>query len=264
MNRREFISVIGGATVASRAIQTAGASERTTDLFLNGLLLISFEEEGLRIGFAKAPGHKGILRIVPLDGPAQTVAIKGNLRFDSGKGLHGRPNVFAPEAVQMSEIYGSGVKANFDRCPTIIDIPYTAIKSITSNDLTRDRWTFVRADNKQEIDSFRPRRIAEGLKLELLSNGVLKLDGEKTVVQLSSTQEVVCNYAPEPKDVYPDMYIDHFAHYMQHLQLPPAADFRVEPKKITGANQTPTPRVGNHWIPGTIFCFVVIVGPLSS
>jgi len=261
MNRREFFTVIGGASVFSMAgIRPIFASEQTTSLYLTGLIMASFEDRGLRVGFPKAPGHKGTLKIVPVSGSTRTIPVRGNGVVETAAPATGRLKARPPEAVRMSEIYGSNIKANFDKCPSVIEIPYAAIKSIASSSVTKDRWTFVRTDNKQEIDTFRPRQIAEGLKLELLSNSVLKLDGGKTQIRLDSTQEILCSYEPEPKDVQPNMYVDHFAHYLQYIERPPAADFRVEPKKLTGAIGGATPRVGNRfWFAGGPFCFSVII-----
>ena len=56
MNRREFLTVLGGAGAVSLAgIRPAFADERTTDLFVDGLVMVSFEDPILRIGFPKAP-----------------------------------------------------------------------------------------------------------------------------------------------------------------------------------------------------------------
>jgi hypothetical protein len=263
MNRRDFLAVVGGTGVASLASlhPAFAAGEQTTSLYLGGLIMVSFENPVLRIGFPKAPAHKATLKIVPVNGNARTIPVKGNGVLES-KGGSVTPKIFAPEAVRMSEIYGTAVKARFEKCPSVIEIPYSAIKSVTTSKVTPDRWTFVRADNHQEIDTFRPRQIAEGLKLELLSNSVLKLDGGKTVVKLDSTQEMVANYSPDPKDMYPGQYADHFVHYMQYIDRPPAADFLVVPKKLTGAMSNARPKVGNPFMmyDYTPFCFVVVIG----
>jgi hypothetical protein len=264
MNRRDFFTAVGAASVVSFAGLRPASASVSTNLYLDGLLMISFEDHALRIGFPKAPGHKATLKIVPRTGATNVIKVKGNGVLDSPARGNGRPKVFAPEVVQLSEIYGTGVKAHFDKCPNVIEVPYAAIKSITTSKITKDRWTFVRADNKQEIDSFRPRRIAEGLKLELVSGGTLKLDAGKTQINLDETQDILCNYAPETMDAYPDMYPDHFVHYMQYFDRPPAADFLVLPKKLTGAASGPLPRLGHRFFAGGPFCFVVVVGSMSS
>lgn len=262
MNRRDFLAVVGGASVVSLAgIRPVFAAEETTTLYLNGLIMASFEDPFLRIGFPKAPGHKATLKIVPADGLTRTISVKGNGMLET-KAMLNKPRIFTPEAVRMSEIYGQDVKSKFDKCPSVIEIPYSAIRSVTTSKVTPDRWTFVRADNQQEIDTFRPRQIAEGLKIELSSNSILKLDGGKTTVKLGAIQELVANYAPDPKDSYPGMYADHFVHYMQYIDRPPAADFMVVPKKLTGVAARKTPRIGNQFMmyEGSPFCFVVVIG----
>jgi hypothetical protein len=260
MNRRDFFTVMGGASVASLAgVRPAVAAGQSTNLYLSGLLMVSLEDEALRIGFPKAHGHKATMKIVPITGSTRTVSFKGNGVVETSA-VGGRPEIFAPEVVRMSEIYGPDVTANFDKCPSVIEIPYAAIKSITTSKVSKDRWTFVRADNKQEIDSFRPRQIAESLKLELTSSSVLKLGAGKTVIKLGSIQEILCNYAPEPQDTYPDMYLDHFVHYVPYIDRPPAADFLIEPKNLTGVVSGASPRVGHRMLlyQGSPFCFVIL------
>jgi hypothetical protein len=266
MNRRNFMAVVGGASVASLAcFNSAFAAEPatgTTSLYLKGLVMASFEDGVLRIGFPKAPGHKATLQIVPIKGAIQTIALKGNGVLETKALASGRPKVAAPELVRMSEIYGPDVKSKFAKCPSVIEIPYAAIRSITTSDVTKDRWTFVRADNGQEIDSFRPRQIAEGLKIELSSNSVLKLDGGKTTISLATTQEMTSNYSTDPKDAYPDMIVDHFGHYLEYMDRPPAADFVVVPKRVTGTTSSATPHAGQRFmmVDGTAICFLVALG----
>jgi hypothetical protein len=267
MNRRDFMAVVGGASVASLAcFNSAFAAEPaagTTSLYLKGLVMASFEDPNvLRIGFPKAPGHKATLQIVPIKGAIQTIALKGNGVLETKATASGRPKIVAPELVRMSEIYGPDVKSKFAKCPTVIEIPFAAIRSITTSEVTKDRWTFVRADDGQEIDTFRPRQIAEGLKIELSSNSVLKLDGGKTTISLATTQEMTSNYAMDPKDAYPDMIVDHFGNYLQYMDRPPAADFMVVPKKVTGTASSATPHVGQSFmmVDGSFLCFMVSIG----
>jgi hypothetical protein len=135
---------------------------------------------------------------------------------------------------------------------------------MTTARVSKDRWTFVRADTNQEIDTFRPRQIGESLRIELLSDSVLKLDGGKTTVKLDSTQELFANYAPAPKDLASNMYADHFVHYMQYVERPPAADFMVVPKKLTGITAKPTPKIGNQFMmyEETPWCYFVLIGTI--
>ncbi len=266
MNRRDFLTVLGGASVASLAgIQPAFAAEQTTDLYLSGLIMVSFDDPVLRIGFPKAAGHRGILQIVPIKGKPRTIPVKGNGTLESKAIAGGRPKISVPELVQMSEFYGPDVKASLNHCVSVIEIPYSAIKSITTNKLTKDRFTFIRTDNGKEVETFRPRQVAEGLKLELSSNSVLKLDGGKVSIPLATTFELRGEFAPEPKDRVPNMIEDHFVHYFPNIERPPAADFLVAPKKITGAMASMTPRAGNHFMmfDGMPLCWLVAIGMIG-
>jgi hypothetical protein len=268
MNRRDFLTVIGGAGVASLAAirPTYAGTERTTDLFLDGLVMISFEDPILRIGFPKAPGHKATLQIVPVTGASRTINIKGNGSLETKAAGGSKPAIKVPELVRMSEFFGNDVKARFNQCANIIEIPYSAIKSISTSKVTKDRWTFVRTDSGQELDTFRPRQVAEALRIELLSDSVLKLDGGKTAISLATTQELRSEYAPEAKNRRADMIEDHFVHYFQNIERPPAADFMVAPKKLTGA-MGPSPRkIGNQFmmIDGTPICWLVCIGLING
>src|SRR5262249_29586626 len=147
-------------------VRSAWATEQTTTFYLRGLVMIAFENQMLRIGFPKAPGHKAILQIQPVNGTKRTITLKGNGSLQTSLAATEQPKVSIPEVVRMSEFYGTGVKANFKKCPSVIEIPLSAIRSITASSVTKDRWTFVRADTGAEVNTFRPRQIAEGLKIE--------------------------------------------------------------------------------------------------
>src|SRR5437016_3149793 len=113
MNRRDFLTVVGGASVFSLAgIRPAFAAEQTTTLYLNGLVMVSFEDPVLRIGFPKAPGHKATLKVVPVNGAARMLSLKGRGILETNAVAAGKPRISLPEAVKMSEIYGQDVAAH--------------------------------------------------------------------------------------------------------------------------------------------------------
>jgi hypothetical protein len=263
MNRRDFFTVVGGASVASLAgVSSVLAAEQTTTFYLRGLVMVAFENQMLRIGFPKAPGHKATLQIQPVNGTKRTITLKGNGSLQTNSVASAQPKIFIPEIVQMSEFYGPGVKTHFEKCPSVIEIPLSAIRSISTSSVSKDRWTFVRADTGAEVNTFRPRQIAEGLKIELSSHGTLKLDGLKLSIPLETTQELASNYEPTAEDKYPSMFEDHFAHYFAYVERPPAADFLVVPKKLTG-NSNPTPRVGNRFMfDGGPICYLILISDL--
>ena len=65
MNRREFLSVLGGASALSMInvhpsfATTADAKTATTSLYVKGLVMVDLgNPDFVRLGFPKAPGHK--------------------------------------------------------------------------------------------------------------------------------------------------------------------------------------------------------------
>src|SRR5437879_4183639 len=75
MNRREFISVLGGAsalTMAIPAFASTTADKIATDitsLYVKGLVMVDLgNPDIIRLGFPKAPGHKATLSVVPQSG----------------------------------------------------------------------------------------------------------------------------------------------------------------------------------------------------
>src|SRR5262249_6485942 len=107
MNRRDFLTVVGGGSVVSFVgFPSAFAAEPTTTLYLHGLVMVSFEEPVLRIGFPKAPGHKATLKVVPLNGAVRTLSLKGHGGVESHAAGSSKIKVSLHEAVNMSELYG--------------------------------------------------------------------------------------------------------------------------------------------------------------
>src|SRR5688572_9201710 len=182
MNRREFLSVLGGAGALSvigpdRAFAGSGATS-TTSLYVKGLVMVDLENPDLvRLGFPKAPGHKATLDIVPQTGAKRSLTLKGNGAVDATGIAAVKPQIAVPELVRVKELYGKDAKTRVDQCPSVISIPSTVIQSITTSEVSRARYTFVRADNGREIDSFRPRQLAETIKIDLSSAATLKLEG---------------------------------------------------------------------------------------
>jgi hypothetical protein len=266
MNRREFLNVLGGASAASMIGVSAFASTSVdkiaadvTSLYVKGLVMVDLGNPDLiRIGFPKAPGHKATLSILPQNGARRTLAIKGNGAVEAHGIASTDPKIFIPEIVRMKEFYGEAVKSHVDQCPSVISIPKTAIRSVTTSEVSPSRYTFVRADNGEEVNSFRPRQIAETIKIDLLSAGTLKLDDGKVNIPLDSARELRVEYAPERVDPGFDAYADHFGHYFSYVERPAALDFDVIPRKVSGGSSS-TPNVGNHFVDGYIICFLTAV-----
>src|SRR5205823_8493036 len=192
----------------------------------------------IRIGFPKAPGHKATLSIVPQTGAKRVIAIKGNGAVEAPLVASSDPKIFVPEIVRMKEFYGDAVKSHVDKCPSVISIPKTAIHSVTTSEVSPSRYTFVRADNGEEVNSFRPRQVAETIKIDLSSAGILKLDEGKVNIPLETARELRVEYTPEKIEPGFDPYRDHFGHYFAYVERPAALDFDVIPRRISGGTST--------------------------
>ena len=264
MNRRYFLTAAGGATAAAASmvhLDRALAAETSTAFFAKGLIMISFEDSRvLRLGFPKAHAHKATLSLVSKNDGQRTLNLKGAYSVETELTAAGKPDFKIPELIRMQEIYGSGIRSRVTECPNVISIPYAAIKSITAPETSPTRYTFVRADTGKEIATFRPRKIAETLKIELSSDTVMNLDGGKTTVALNSMREVHAEYAPEDASVVAgvDAFTAHFPHYNAYLDRPANANFDVLPKNL-GPSSSATPRVGSNFMPiwPYTLCFVV-------
>jgi hypothetical protein len=247
-------------TSVQSAFATAGVTSQTTSLYVKGLVMLDFANpELVRLGFPKAPGHKATLSVVPLNGSQRILTIKGRGTVEAPASAPGSPRISVPELVRMKEFYGNSVKSHVDQCPSVISIPSAAIRSVTTDGVSKDRYTFVRADNGEEVNSFRPRQIAETIKIDLSSAGTLKLDDGKVNIPLDTARELRVEYRPERADSV-DPYADHFNHYFAYVERPAALDFAVVPRKL-GTSSTSTPKAGHHFmmLDNIAFCFVVAV-----
>jgi hypothetical protein len=185
--------------------------------------------------------------------------MKGVYAVETAASASVKPNYTIPELVRMQEFYGSDVRSRITECPTVISIPYASIKSITAVETSPTRYTFVRADNGKEIDTFRPRKIAETLKIELVPGASLKPAGGKASVALDSIKEVRAEYSFEDPESLAgiDAFTAHFPHYNAYLVRPANGNFDVLPKNL-GA-QPAAPRVGKSFVPYWPYymCFMI-------
>jgi hypothetical protein len=266
MNRRNFLTAMSGATAAAVSLthlNQALGSETTTPFYAKGLIMISFEDpKVLRLGLPKAPGHKATLSMVPQKGSQRVTSLKGIYTVETTRAVSVRPDYKIPELIRMQEIYGNSIHSRINECPTVISIPYAAIQSISAVELSPTRYTFVRADNGQEISTFRPRQVAETLRIDLSSDAVMRVDG-KAPVALSSVKEVHTEYAPEDPAAIAgmDAFTAHFPHNNAYLDFQAIEKFEVIPKNL-GATQKTTPRIGNNYAPPLwpfYACFVVAI-----
>jgi hypothetical protein len=265
MNRRHFFTAMGATAAAASLIRVNGAfaAETTTSFYVKGLIMVSFEDSKvLRLGLPKAPGHKATLALVPQTGSQRSLSLKGGTyAVETAAKVLSKPEYKIPELVRMQELHGNGIRSRVNECPTVISIPYGAIKSITTADVSPDRYTFVRSDNGEEIITFRPRKVADTLRIELSSDAVLKMENGKSVVAMNTMKEVHTEYSPDTPITQAeiDMFSEHFTHYYGYLDQPAGAKFLAVPK-VVGGKSAPTPNVGHHFVapfPPFMACYVI-------
>jgi hypothetical protein len=269
MNRREFFSVFAGAAAISLAIPML-ASPSTTDkdgaavtsLYIKGLVMVDLgNPDVIRLGFPKAPGHKATLSVFSDAGTPRVLTIKGQGTIDAAGSKAGNAKVIAPELIRIKELYGNDVKGHVDHCPSVISIARNAVRSVTTAEVTPSRYTFVRADNGEEITTFRPRQVADVIRMDLSSVGTLKLDDGKVSIPLQTARELRVEYTVERNDSA-DPLADHFHHYFPYVERPAALDFDVVPRKVGTTSATaPSPHVGNHFmmLDNYVFCSLLAV-----
>jgi len=265
INRREFFSLLGGATAMSMAIpaiasSTDNVAAAVTSLYVKGLVMVDLgDPDILRLGFPKAPGHSATLAVLPQNGAKRVMPIKGSGAVEAKPVTSADTKVLVPELIRMKEFYGDDVKSHIDKCPGVISIPRNAIHSIKATELTSARYTFVRTDSGEEVTTFRPRQVADAIKIELSSAGTLKLDGGKVNIPLESARELRVEYTAESVGSA-DPFADHFHHYFPYIERPAALDFDVVPIKV-GAASSPAPHAGHHFmmIDAFILCSLVAV-----
>jgi hypothetical protein len=218
-----------------------------TSLYVKGLVMVDLQNpELIRLGFPKAPGHKATLSFVPQNGTKQVLALKGRGAVEAKALGSDDTKIVVPELIRMKEFYGNDVKSHVDKCPGSISIPRNAIRSVNATELTSARYTFVRTDTGEEVTSFRPRQVADAIKIELSSAGILKLDDGKVNIPLDTTRDLRVEYTAERIDSA-DPFADHFHHYFPYVERPAALDFDVVPRKV-GAQSSATPHAGHHFM----------------
>src|SRR5437867_677676 len=108
MNRREFISVLGGASAISLAVPAFASSATDknaadiTSLYVKGLVMVDLgDPQVIRLGFPKAPGHKATLSIIPQNGIKKVLVIKGKGAVEAAGIASADPKIVVPELVRM-------------------------------------------------------------------------------------------------------------------------------------------------------------------
>ena len=263
MNRRDFITVVAGASAISLALPALAttstvdkAAMDVTSLYVRGLVMVDLgNPDVIRLGFPKAPGHRATLSVVPAVGDKRVMAIKGRGVIEASGIASGDPKIVTPELVRMKEFYGNDVKSHIDRCPGLISIPRNAVRAVTTAEVSPRRYTFIRTDNGEEVTTFRPRQVAEILKVDLSSAGTLKMEEGKVNIPLHTARELRVEYTAERVDSA-DPFADHFHHYFPYVERPAALDFDVVPRRVGATNAAaPTPHVGHQFVMFDNFLF---------
>ncbi len=260
MNRRDFMTVFGG--VGAAAVlgdrQLLASDDETTSFYVRGLVMLTFDDPNyLRLAIPEAHGHKAMLSIVPDEGDQRTLPIKGHGALEGIAPNGQKPDLHLPELLHIREIYRDATP-KIDDSPSIISIPWSAIRSVRTNTVSDHRWTFTRTDTGEEVNTVRPRKIAESLKIELVSSSTLKLNNGKASVALSRVQELWTDFIPIRDDI--GDFVDHFAHYMPYVDTSEA--FHVIPKRLGPPRRRATvPPMGNSYatVWPDIMCFLLLM-----
>jgi hypothetical protein len=182
----------------------------------------------LMIALPDAPHHAATLTEVPVSGEAVSRSLKGHITID-GVATGGRnPGIRLPQVIQMRELF-EGSAGDFEHSPTVISIPWSAVKSVSVDVLSDDRWTFVWAESGEEVASFRPRKVAESIRVDLVSDGVLTVSGGEVSIPLREVSEVRTDFVPIHDNI--GDFSDHFVYYMPYIQVPGEGP-AVSPKKL--------------------------------
>jgi hypothetical protein len=243
MNRRDFVYLSATGLLVSRYAVAAGAQTRpTTPLYVRGLAMVKFNDaDYLQVALPSAPHHAATISTYPLGrGPEGEDPLAGEpttRRLEGHVSVRGiapggaNPGIRLPEVIQIRELYPGSV-GNFEDSPTVISIPWTAVRAISADILSEDRWTFVWADSGDDVLTFRPRKVAESIRIDVLSEAVLHI-GERNEIPLGDVSAARTDFVPEHADM--GDFTDHFSYYMPYIETP-GATRPVEPQKV-GAGQ---------------------------
>ena len=255
MNRRQFLGVAAGTSAASLIPKTTLFAESTTSFYVRGLVMLSFRDpEFLQIGFPKAHAHAATLRVFPLEGDEWSTELKGRGNL-VGEFTGSKPEILLPELVSMTELYGQTVRPRIEKSPSLISIPWSAVQSVSTHSLSKSRYTFVRADTREEIHSFRPRRIAESLRIDILSSGTMNINDGKLTLPLNGVSELGTDFVPTRDGT--GGFESHFQYYLPYVE---GNDFDVVPKNLSPSKKS-TRMAGNSFMMVLPWptCFLVLL-----
>jgi hypothetical protein len=233
-------------------------SSQAPVVYVRGLAMLQLENpDNLRIALPDASGHDATITLVMQDGRKRVVPFKGHGTVRVSQPSASRPVVNVPEVVRMKELFTSGTKPLLDKSPKTISIPWSGIRRVATEKVTDARYTFVRKDTGDEVQTFRPRKIAESIRIELSASGRLDFQ-TKAGVDLQGVKAIWVEYLP--RDMTRDNPIaEHFHHYLHYVDRPSGYEFDVAPKRVSGPSSV-SPRIGNSfWVDMYVLCWLVAV-----
>jgi hypothetical protein len=251
------ISVFAVCLTTLRTLSLAAPPEVSNSpaVFVRGLMILQMaQKDALHIVLPDAPGHKATITFVMNDGERYVIPFKGHSIIKAASDPEGSTAVVkVPELIRMKELYGDGFTPLIDRVANRIEIPWSGIRAVKTDKVTNSRYTFVRKDNGEEITSFRPRNIAESLRIELGSFESLHFNGLKREMDAADVKEIWIEQVPKDMSTS-DVYPDHFHHYFHYIARAASHNFDVEPRKVSGAISR-SPRVGqSFWLDWLVVC----------
>jgi hypothetical protein len=239
------LSVLGGSISQLMARE---ATPGTTPFRVKGLAMLSFADpEYLTIALPEAPHHQATLAVTPNGGESISQRLRGHgVLVGATPTISTKPNLRVPALVDVQELY-PGARPKLDKSPTIISIPWSAVAGIAAETLSEDRWTFVVKETGEEVVTFRPRQVAESVRIDLVSSGVLNIDDGRLAVDLTRVSEVATEFVPMEHEM--GGFSDHFGLYMPYVERRTGAP-EIEPR-VVGARSAsvPTPSFGNSFAP---------------
>ena len=229
-------------------------------VYVRGLAMLQLEDrDNLHIALPDAAGHDATITFVMNDGKKTVVPFKGHGAIRVSDPGNSRPVVNVPEVVRMKELYSSALKPLLDRAPRTVSIPWSGIRRVETEKVTDARYTFIRKDTGEELETFRPRKIAESIRIELASAGALDFGASRASFGLQGVKAIWIEYLPHDM-TSGNPFVEHFHHYVHYVQRPSGYEFDVEPRKMTGAGARVSPRIGNSfWVGELALCYLVAV-----
>jgi hypothetical protein len=259
MRVRNLLTAIGVFVGAFTSLGFSAQPEASNPpvIFVRGLAMLQLQDPySLRITLPDAPGHKATITLVGHDRRKRVLPFSGHGVINVSDAHTSAATVNVPELVRMKELYGEAVRPLLKGASKTISIPWSGIRTISTEKVSDARYTFVRKDNGEEVETFRPRNIAETIRIQLASRGSLEFDQTKTSLDLEKISEIWIEYLPQ--NMNSGGYEGHFHHYLHYVVRPAEKDFEVEPRKLSAVSRV-SPRIGNSfWMYGDEgFCYLI-------